>query len=172
MTLSKYMHTQLGTTMAKTDVLKDINNLIWNETIQKEEFESRWTNIMDKNDLNGNKWFTEMYKIRDLWIPAYFKECSFSGLMRTMSRSEAENYFYGLLSNSDLHLIEFSSHFETALEGLRCIQRKNDHDSRYTKPDFITGLNIEVEAAELFTRNVFFLIFNQRLLHQWLPVCQ
>ncbi|CAH1423453.1 unnamed protein product [Lactuca virosa] len=97
-----------------------------------------------------------MYKMRDLCIPAYFKECSSSGLMRTTSRSVAENYLYELLSNSDSHLIEFSTHFKTALEGQRCVQRKNDHDSRYTKPDFKIGLKLEVEATEFFTRNVFF----------------
>ncbi|KAL7591189.1 hypothetical protein Lser_V15G34808 [Lactuca serriola] len=76
--------------------------------------------------------------------------------MRTTSKSEAENYFYGLLSNSDLHLIEFSTHFDTTLEGQRCIQRKNDHDSRYTKPNFKTRLKLEVEEVELFTGNAFF----------------
>lgn len=142
--------------MAKTDVLKDLSDLIWNETISKDDFESRWKMIMDQYKLNENNWFNEMYKIRNLWIPAYFKECSFSGLMRTTSRSEAENYFYGILSNPDLHLVDFITHFDNALEAQRCTQRKNDHDSRYTTPDFKTGLKIEVEAAQLFTRNVFF----------------
>ena len=97
-----------------------------------------------------------MYNIRDIWIPAFFKECLFSGLMRTTSRSEAENYFYGQLSNPDLHLVDCVRHFETALEAQRCIQKKNDHDSRHTTPDFKTGLNLEIEAANLFTRNVFY----------------
>ncbi|XP_023772223.1 protein FAR1-RELATED SEQUENCE 3-like [Lactuca sativa] len=120
----------LGSHMAKTDVLKKLSDLIWNETILKEDFESTWKNLMDEFHLNKNNWFNEIY--------------------------EAENYFYGLLSNSDLHLIEFSTHFDNALEGQRCIQRKNDHDSRYTKPDFKTGLKLENEVAEFFTRNVFF----------------
>nr|KAJ0214875.1 hypothetical protein LSAT_V11C300148790 [Lactuca sativa]KAJ0218454.1 hypothetical protein LSAT_V11C300148400 [Lactuca sativa] len=88
----------------------------WNETILKQDFKSTWKNLMDEFHLNENNWFNEMYKMRDLWIPTYFKECTFSGLMRTTSRFEAETYFYGLLSNSDLHLIEFSTHFNTALE--------------------------------------------------------
>lgn len=142
--------------MTQTDVLKELNDLVWNETVKKEEFESNWKIIMDKFDLNEIKWFNDMYDIRDLWIPAYFRECSFSGLMRTTSRSEAENYFYGMLSNSDLHLLEFITHFDTALEAQRCVQRKKDHESRYTNPDFKTELKIEVEASQIFTRNVFF----------------
>ncbi|XP_023747709.1 protein FAR1-RELATED SEQUENCE 4-like [Lactuca sativa] len=132
----------LGSHMTKIDVLKKFSGLIWNETILKEDFESTWKNLMDEFHLNENNWFNKMYKIRDLWVPSYFKECTFSGLMRTTSRSKTENYFYWLLSNLDLHLIEFSFHFDTTLEGKRCIQRKNDHDSRYTKPDFKTGLKL------------------------------
>lgn len=142
--------------MINTDVLQELNDLVWNERIKKEDFESTWKMIMDKFELNEISWFSDMYDMRDLWIPAYFKECAFSGLMRTTSRSEAENYFYGLISNTDLHLIEFINHFDTALEAQRFVQRKNDHDSRYTNPDFKSKLNIEREAAELFTRNVFF----------------
>lgn len=154
---------QLGGKIDKADVLKELNNLIWNETIKKDEFESSWKTIMEKFELNGNNWFNTMYNMRHLWIPAYFKECTFSGLMRTTSRSEAENYFYGLLSNPDLHLVDFIIHFETALEAQRCIQKKNDHESRYTTPDFKTGLKIEVEAAQLFTRNVFYEIQSEMI---------
>nr|KAJ0218987.1 hypothetical protein LSAT_V11C300134320 [Lactuca sativa] len=41
-------------------------------------------------------------------------------------------------------------------ERTKCILRKNYHDSRYTIPDFKTGLKPEVEATEFFTRNIFF----------------
>nr|KAJ0228146.1 hypothetical protein LSAT_V11C100043560 [Lactuca sativa] len=133
--ISQKFTNKFGSYIAKTDVLKKLIDLVWNETILKEYFESTWKKLMDEFHLNENNLFNEMYKMRDLWIASYFKECTFSGLMRTTSRFEAENYFYGLLSNSDLHLIEFSTHFDTALEGQRCIQRKNEHDSRYTKPD-------------------------------------
>lgn len=34
--------------------------------------------------------------------------------------------------------------------------KENDNDSTYTKPDFKTGLKLEVEAAEIFTTNAFF----------------
>ncbi|XP_023749656.1 protein FAR1-RELATED SEQUENCE 7-like [Lactuca sativa] len=111
---------------------------------------------MDDYELNDDKWFKDMFAICDKWIPAYFKDCHLSGLMRTTSRCEGENYFYGLMTNTDLHLIEFLGHFETAMEAQRCVQRKNNHDSRYTNPDIKTNLLIEEEASETFTRTVFF----------------
>nr|KAJ0209240.1 hypothetical protein LSAT_V11C400185270 [Lactuca sativa] len=110
-----YTCMQLGSQMAKTDVLKKLSGLIWNETILKEDFESTWKNIMGGFELNENNWVNEMYTMRDLCIPAYFKECSFFGLRRATSKFEIDNYLYGLLFNSNFHLIEFSTHFDTTL---------------------------------------------------------
>ncbi|KAI3496959.1 hypothetical protein L1887_39337 [Cichorium endivia] len=147
---------KLGSNMSKTGVLKRLNNLIWNERINPADFETEWQSIMDEYDLNSNKWFKEMFAIRDRWIPGYFKDCHLSGLMRTTSRSEGENHFYGLVTNTDLHLIEFFSNFETAMESQRYVQRKNDHDSRYTNPELKTEFLIEKEASQIFTLTVFF----------------
>ncbi|KAL4561405.1 hypothetical protein LXL04_033571 [Taraxacum kok-saghyz] len=46
---------------------------------------------MDDYDLHKNSWFTDMYHARSTWIPAYFKDYHYSGLMQTTSRSEVED---------------------------------------------------------------------------------
>ena len=79
-----------------------------------------------------------------------------SGLMRTSSRSESENNAYGRLTSIDLTLWEFYNHFDSVVGCQQFGQRKNDHDSRYTVPDFHTELQIEKEASELYTRSIFF----------------
>ncbi|XP_071695032.1 uncharacterized protein [Rutidosis leptorrhynchoides] len=43
-----------------------------------------------------------------------------------------------------------------AMDYQRYNHRKNDHDSRYTTPDFKIELEIEKEAAELYTRTIFY----------------
>nr|KAJ0189793.1 hypothetical protein LSAT_V11C800440060 [Lactuca sativa] len=154
--ISQKFTDKLGSHMSKTGLLKRLNNLIWNERISASEFDIEWQSIMDEYDLNNNNWFNKMFAIRDKWIPAYFQDCHLSGLMQTTSRPEGENYFYELMTNADLHLIEFVSHFETAMEAQRFVQRKNNHESRYTNPEIITKLLIEEEAAQTFTQTVFF----------------
>nr|KAJ0204015.1 hypothetical protein LSAT_V11C500291080 [Lactuca sativa] len=64
--ISQKFTDKLGNHMTKRDVLKKLSDLIWNETILKEEFESTWKNLMDEFHLNENNWFNEMYKMRDL----------------------------------------------------------------------------------------------------------
>ena len=147
---------QLGTQLSKTDVLNRLNDLIWEERLTPFKFEKGWQSIMDDYDLHTISWFTDMYEARSSWIPAYFKDYHYSGLMRTTSRSEAENRFFGSLTNTDMHLIEFISNFETAMESQRHVQRKNDHLSRYTTPDNISKLVMEDDAIKIFTRSIFF----------------
>nr|KAJ0188305.1 hypothetical protein LSAT_V11C900506430 [Lactuca sativa] len=69
----------------------------------------------------------------------------------TISRSEAENYFYGLLFNSNLHLIKFSTHLDTALEAQQCVQRKSDHDSRYTNRILKINVFCDIQSDILAT---------------------
>ncbi|KAL4582599.1 hypothetical protein LXL04_007154 [Taraxacum kok-saghyz] len=111
---------------------------------------------MDDYDLHTNSWFTDMYEARSTWIPAYFKDYHYSGLMRTTSRSEGENHFFGSLTNTDMHLIEFINNFEMVMESQRHVQRKNDHLSRYTTPNNISKLVMEEDAIQIFTRSIFF----------------
>ncbi|PWA61757.1 zinc finger, SWIM-type, MULE transposase domain, FHY3/FAR1 family [Artemisia annua] len=79
-----------------------------------------------------------------------------SVLMRTSSRSESENNAYGRLTSIDLTLWEFYNHFDSVVDCQKFAQRKNDHDSRYTIPNFHTELQIEKEASELYTLSIFF----------------
>ncbi|GJT82612.1 FAR1 DNA binding domain, zinc finger, SWIM-type, MULE transposase domain containing protein [Tanacetum coccineum] len=69
-----------------------------------------------------------------------------TGLQRTNFYSESENHFFGKWTSPHLTLVEFLSHYDTAIEYQRYIERKNDHDSRYKNPKLKTDLQMEKEA--------------------------
>ncbi|XP_076941410.1 protein FAR1-RELATED SEQUENCE 2-like [Bidens hawaiensis] len=85
--------------------------------------------IMVEFELDKNKWLTDMYEIRFDWIPAFYKYEPLSGLMRTTSRSESENHFFGQATNSQLTVVEFFNHFDFCMEIQRYNGRRCDHDS-------------------------------------------
>nr|GEX74146.1 hypothetical protein [Tanacetum cinerariifolium] len=62
----------------------------------------------------------------------------------------------GTKTSPHLTLIEFLSHYDTAVNYQRYIKRKNDHDSRYKTLAFKTDLPMEKEACKLYTRTLFF----------------
>ncbi|XP_076908441.1 protein FAR1-RELATED SEQUENCE 3-like [Bidens hawaiensis] len=114
---------------------RHICNIVWTDSIEPDEFEMKWHEIVNEFGLIDNSWISTMFGLRSMWIPAYYRDESLSGLLRTTSRSESENQFFGLVSNSQLTLVEFFSHFNMDLETQRYAHRKNDHDTRNTKPD-------------------------------------
>ncbi|GJT34165.1 FAR1-related sequence 5-like protein, partial [Tanacetum coccineum] len=135
---------------------KCLCDIVWTDRIDPCVFESEWRSIMLDFKLNDHKWLDDMFGMRYNWIPAYFRHEPMSGLMRTTSRSESENHFLGQLTNPDLTLVEFLSHYDIAIDSQRFKYGKNTHDSNYTTPDFKTHLQVEKEAAELYTITLFY----------------
>lgn len=132
-----------------------LSKIVWTDKINKADFDKRWGQILKHFDVDDNKWLCDMYELRHNWIPAYFQDWEMSGLMRTSSRSESENHMFQQLMSSSSTLIEFYTHFDTAMQNQRWIQSENDQKSLYTIPDLITENGLELHAAKLFTRNVF-----------------
>ncbi|XP_021971287.1 protein FAR1-RELATED SEQUENCE 1-like [Helianthus annuus] len=79
-----------------------------------------------------------------------------SGLMRTTSRSESENHFFGQVCNSKATLVKFMTHYETAIEAQRHTHRKNDHESRYKRPQLKSNYQLlEGQAVDIYTKSIF-----------------
>ncbi|GKC53309.1 FAR1 DNA binding domain, zinc finger, SWIM-type, MULE transposase domain containing protein, partial [Tanacetum coccineum] len=130
--------------------------IVWNERISIDMFEHEWASIMDDFNLGEHKWLCDLYDMRHRWISAFLRDEDMYGLMRTTSRPESENQYFNRFTNPDLTLVEFIGHFESAMDIQRYTQKKNDHESRYNRPQFRTDLQLEKEAAELFTLNIFY----------------
>lgn len=141
---------------SNTTFKKQLCDIVWTDKIPTDVFEQEWASIMKAFNLEGNKWLNDMFEIRSKWIPAYFRDEHMFGLMRTTSRSESENHFFGQLTSTRLTLVELLSHFDTAMDSQRFAYNKNQHDSRYTTPDFRTDSPIERDVAQLYSRTIFY----------------
>lgn len=131
------------------------------------QFEEKWVSLLEEFKLEGHKWLNKVYGYRDMWIPAYFRHIPLSGLMKTTSRSESENNFFGQNSHSKSTLVHFFTRFETAMDKQRYTQRLLDHETRMTTPRMETPLRIEKHAAEVYTHEVFFVIQKEILASLW-----
>ncbi|XP_022003323.1 protein FAR1-RELATED SEQUENCE 5-like [Helianthus annuus] len=101
---------------SNTDFRKRLPAVVWTDSLLPEAFEAEWAAILNDFGLTDHEWLTYIYGLRESWIPAYYREEEMSGLMRTSSRSESENHFFGKISNPKCTLVEFLSHFDTAIE--------------------------------------------------------
>ncbi|XP_021980663.2 protein FAR1-RELATED SEQUENCE 5-like [Helianthus annuus] len=140
---------------ANTDFNTRMTHVVWNDTIIPEDFETEWHSIMSTFGLENHEWLKDMYDLRFDWIPAYYHGEDLAGLMRATSRCESENYFFGQICNPRCTLVEFFTHFETAMDIQRHEHRRNDHDTRYIECKPWSDFVLEKQASEIYTQTIF-----------------
>ncbi|XP_074278085.1 protein FAR1-RELATED SEQUENCE 5-like [Silene latifolia] len=118
-----------------------LNRCVWNNQLEPDEFEEQWRKIMTDYQLVEHEWFSDLYDLREQWIPAYFKDVSMSGLMRFLT--------------PHLTLVEFWVCYESALEAQRHKQSKLNSDNKHSEIPWKTKSNLEVHASEMYSHNIF-----------------
>ncbi|KAL9678059.1 hypothetical protein QQ045_015898 [Rhodiola kirilowii] len=93
--ITEKLQAKVGISICReTGFLKSIKAVIWGEYNDHHEFEVAWCKLINKYDLHANKWLADMYDLRS-WIPVYFIDVNMGALLRTTSRFESENSFFG-----------------------------------------------------------------------------
>ena len=160
----QFFFPQLGTVFfAESGFMEKIRRVIWVDHTTPEEFEHGWLDAVDEFDLNENVWLKEMFDMRSLWIPAYFNDDPMVGLLRTTSRSESSNFYFGNYVQRGDTLSEFYICYQSAIEKQRINNAKKlTHYDDFT-PKTITDREIEKDALRLYTQGLFSTKFRKRL---------
>ncbi|KAK1363407.1 hypothetical protein POM88_038968 [Heracleum sosnowskyi] len=135
--------------------VEKLKSAVYSDYLTLREFEERWNVVIAEFKLEYNPWLTEMFNIRDQWIPAYFSDIEMAGLLRTTSRSESSNSFFQHFHESGDTLVEFYSSFESAMDKQRL--RNVEDDNRSEKiPLKETSMSIEMDASKLYTLELYY----------------
>ncbi|XP_019184816.1 PREDICTED: protein FAR1-RELATED SEQUENCE 5-like [Ipomoea nil] len=148
---------KVGSVVAKDQSFRRaLNDVVWDESITIEEFESKWLGVMEAYGLSEHRWFRQMFDLRAFWILAFFRDLPMGGLLRTTSRSESQNSSFGGCTNCHASLVEFFFHFEGAIDCQRHKQAKLNAACEGHLPVVKTPLAIERYAAAVYTITVFY----------------
>ncbi|XP_019157767.1 PREDICTED: protein FAR1-RELATED SEQUENCE 1-like [Ipomoea nil] len=117
---------KVGAEMSKNNEFRRaLNSVVWNEKATRTEFEIGWKFVIGKYNLHENRWLTSMYEERASWVPAFCDDVFMGGLLRTTSRSEAENrIFQGCFK------CRVRSYTEA--DGLKTYMVEDENEQRYT----------------------------------------
>ncbi|XP_022040008.1 protein FAR1-RELATED SEQUENCE 2-like [Helianthus annuus] len=69
-----------------TNFKERICGVVWTDILTPKEFESEWEAVIAEFNLEDNDWLSDIFALRESWIPAYYRMEEMSGLMRTTSR--------------------------------------------------------------------------------------
>lgn len=92
--------------------------------------------------------------MREMWIPAFFRDTPLSGLMRTTSRSESANSAFKKTAHWGNTLVKFFRSFEAAMDKQRHNQLLLDHFSQNSKIKSKVSVDILHHAAEIYTNEL------------------
>ncbi|XP_031099741.1 protein FAR1-RELATED SEQUENCE 5-like [Ipomoea triloba] len=146
-----------GVELARNEVFRrKLNGIVWSDKICVAEFEAQWQALMEEYRPVDNRWFCKLYEERSFWIPAFFMDLPMSGLLRTTSRSEAQNNVFGQFTRPHSSLVVFYVQFECVLEAQRHKQAKMNAECEAYLPEFKTPLPMERHVAQLFTITIFY----------------
>ncbi|XP_020253710.1 protein FAR1-RELATED SEQUENCE 5-like [Asparagus officinalis] len=155
--IMKKFNQKLAKCISKMDDFKrKINALIWSIDIDPATFEVGWKDVMKEFKLESNEWLCELYNIRESWIPAYYANDPTVGLLRTTSISESENNFFDKFNRRSDTLTEFHLRYESAMEKQRHTNARLNYEGTKSMPRMDTPLLLERDAAELYTRTMFY----------------
>ncbi|XP_071740969.1 protein FAR1-RELATED SEQUENCE 5-like [Rutidosis leptorrhynchoides] len=137
---------------------KRINYIFWNKEMSVSSFERHWKSLIEDFELDGAKWFDDMYAIKEMWIPCFFRDVPMNGLMRTSSLSESENSFFSKCKNKHLNLVDFFSRFDAAMDKQRHNTRLIDSQMESRSIKCRTVKSIELHARDVYTPTFFLLV--------------
>ncbi|XP_056692522.1 protein FAR1-RELATED SEQUENCE 5-like [Spinacia oleracea] len=86
--IMKKMPDKIGRIICQdTEFLSKICACVWSLEIEPSEFEDKWKKVLIEFHLEGHDWLRQLFEMRHMWIPAYFRDLFMGGIMRTTSRS-------------------------------------------------------------------------------------
>ncbi|XP_047949172.1 protein FAR1-RELATED SEQUENCE 5-like [Salvia hispanica] len=114
-----------------------------------------WNGVIERYELEDVDWLNTLYKYRQMWIPAYFKNFPLGSMIRTTSISESENSFYKNFMKPRANLAELYLYFNNALDFQRNARTKLDYNDATSVPILATKLGFEKHAATIYTDSMF-----------------
>ncbi|KAJ4847341.1 hypothetical protein Tsubulata_026783 [Turnera subulata] len=121
----------------------------FSETI--EDFESSWSSLICKYDLQKNEWLQAVYDARKQWAPVYFRGTFFAAL----SSNQGISSFFDGYVNQQTTMPLFFKQYEIALEHSLEKELEAEYDTICTTPVLKTPSPMEQQAANLYTKKVF-----------------
>ncbi|MBA0600301.1 hypothetical protein Gorai_006493, partial [Gossypium raimondii] len=116
-----------------------------------EDFESSWTTLLDKYNLQKNEWLLAVYNARKQWAPVYFRGTFFA----ILSSNQGVSSFFDGYINQQTTIPLFLKQYERALECSLEKEIEADCDTICTTPELKTPSPMEQQAANLYTKKVF-----------------
>ncbi|XP_050387392.1 protein FAR1-RELATED SEQUENCE 9-like [Argentina anserina] len=135
------------------DFARDFSSIIYDyEDI--EDFLIAWKKMLEKYNLQENKWLDRLFELKEKWALVYGRE-TFCADITTTQRSESMNNCIKRYVSYKYDLLRFFRHLQRLLDDRRYNELVADFKATHTTPALAFPVKILKNAAKVYTPTVF-----------------
>jgi hypothetical protein len=120
-----------STFQAHEGLYEDMQDIIDN-SLTVQEFETLWPNMVKEHGVEGVKFFNDMWKHREKYVPVYFKT-KFFPFIQTTARSEGTNSLFKKGVGAQFSMTSFLREFQRIMDTIHANEDELDHRSANKK---------------------------------------
>nr|XP_025877373.1 protein FAR1-RELATED SEQUENCE 5-like [Oryza sativa Japonica Group] len=139
----------------------DFQNCIYDKE-EEDEFINAWNRMLEKYDLQENKWLERLFQKKVQWALVYGRN-TFSADMSGTQRSESMNNELKGYISVKYDILTFLEHFDRLLSDKRYEEVKNDFKTTQSTPWPKADLTILRQATRIYTPAIF-KVFQEQVL--------
>ncbi|RYR48496.1 hypothetical protein Ahy_A07g034517 [Arachis hypogaea] len=106
------------------DIEQEMSQVVWNSH-SKDSFDRNWNDFLLNFGLADNKWLSDLYEDRHIWVPIYLDQHFWAG-MRSTQRSESMHSFFNKYITRNSSLIQFVKQYDNCLGSREQAERESD----------------------------------------------
>ena len=107
---------------------EDFEDIV-NNSLTVEEFERLWKRMIEESNLQGNNYFSKIWKMTERFIPVYYQN-DFFPFIQTTSRSEATNARFKDNVGPTYSIISFLKEYNRIVDTINRAERLADGYSK------------------------------------------
>ncbi|RYR54195.1 hypothetical protein Ahy_A06g029462 [Arachis hypogaea] len=151
--IMKKIPSKLNGYKGHADIEQEMSHVVWNSHI-KDSFDRNWNDFLLNFGLADNKWLSDLYEDRHIWVPIYLDHHFWAG-MRSTQRSESMHSFFNKYITRNSSLIQFVKQYDNCLESREQAERESDAADFHTVIPCATKSSIEAQFQDAYTHAKF-----------------
>ncbi|KAJ8759801.1 hypothetical protein K2173_009902 [Erythroxylum novogranatense] len=119
-----------------------------------EQFEKRWSKMVDKFELRLHEWICSLYEDRKKWVPTYMQDVFLAG-MSTAERVGSIPSFFDKYIHRESTFKEFMEEYNIFLQDRFEMEAKADFETQNKQPTVRSLSSFEKQMSTIYTDAVF-----------------
>ncbi|RYQ87955.1 hypothetical protein Ahy_B09g095453 isoform D [Arachis hypogaea] len=141
--IMKKIPSKLNRYKGHADIEQEMSQDVWNSH-SKDSFDRNWNDFLLNFGLADNKWLSDLYEDRHIWVPIYLDHHFWAG-MRSTQRSKSMHSFFNKYITRNSSLIQFVKQYDNCLESREQAERESDAADFHTLIPCATKSSIEAQ---------------------------